>query len=88
MNPDHLFLGDGSANMQDCAAKGRLGFQLAPRCGEDHGCSKLRIREVKAIREAFRAGGVTQADLAEQFGISPSQLNNIVHNRHWREVAV
>jgi hypothetical protein len=87
VNPNHLFLGDASTNMQDCAAKGRLGFQRLPRRGEDHSGSKLTASQVVSIREIFRAGGVTQQDLAERFGISPSQVNNIVHRRHWREVA-
>lgn len=28
VRPDHLFLGDRSANMKDCASKGRLNSQL------------------------------------------------------------
>ncbi len=86
VNPAHLFLGDASANMQDCAAKGRLGFQQSPRRGEDHAGSKLTARQVTQIREAFHASGVTQKELAVRFGVSASQMNNIVHCRHWKEV--
>lgn len=38
VNPDHLFLGDDAANMQDAARKGRLrgGIPRANTCGKGH----------------------------------------------------
>jgi len=47
MNPDHLFLGTGSINMQDAAAKGRLACQAG---GNNHN-AKLNESEVLRIVE-------------------------------------
>jgi len=87
VNPDHLFLGDCALNMQDCAAKGRLHFQKAPRRGEEHSQAKLNSLQVTEMRELWASGGFTQKDLAKRFGISPSQATNILRYRHWRQPA-
>ncbi len=87
VRPDHLFSGDASVNMADCASKGRLNLQKKPRRGELHGCAKLTAIDVKVMRAAFAAGGLTKATLARAYGISPSQAGNILNGRHWKDAA-
>ena len=85
VNPAHLFPGDASANMQDCANKGRLNFQTHPFRGEDHAQAKLTWEQVRQIRTEFEAGGITKAALARRHGIGACQAGNILRGKHWKE---
>lgn len=61
---DHLFAGTQFDNMRDASAKGRLHVP------------KVRNRErVAAIREKWLAGGVSQIDLATEYGVHPVQIS-------------
>jgi hypothetical protein len=84
VNPDHLFLGDGALDMQDCASKGRLHFQKAPRCGEKHSQAKLTARQVAEMRELYKSGRFTKKELAGQFRISETQAGKILRHEAWR----
>jgi ribosome-binding protein aMBF1 (putative translation factor) len=83
-NPDHLFVGTKADNSADMTSKGR--HRTDPRQGEKHGMHKLTEGVVLQIRDAYAAGGATQTALAERFGMSVSQINNIVNRRHWRHI--
>lgn len=72
--PDHLFLGDDSANMRDRDIKGR------------HGSARLTSRDVRSIR-ARAAIGERQASIARDFTMTPSQISQIVHRKAWKHVA-
>ena len=80
VNPRHLFLGTQIDNIRDCVNKGRN------RCGnpkgEEHGRAKLTDDEVLAIREMKG----TEAKLAELFGVSRAQINNIRRRRSWKHL--
>jgi transposase-like protein len=39
--------------------------------------------KVRAIRAAYESGGVTQAELAARFGVSPSTVSSIVLRKTW-----
>lgn len=51
--------------------------------GEAHPNSKLTVKKVKAIRYKYSCG-VPQNVLVRQYGISKSAINNIVHNKLWK----
>lgn len=69
VNPDHLFLGDRTANMADMAAKGRA-----------RNLCDLTPDNVQAIREQH-GGGARQVELAMRYGVSQSHVSAIVGNR-------
>ena len=73
-NLEHLFLGTNQDNMLDMYRKGRGGSGRGAHSGEDHHGSKLTAKQVRAIRKAYAAGGITQVRLASQYGIAQPQI--------------
>ena len=83
VNPDHLWLGTQSQNMQDAWQKGR---GVHPDCnGEKAAWAKLTEDDVKAIRSATPEWGGFKK-LADKFGISPQALCDIRKRRTWKLV--
>lgn len=82
VRPDHLFLGTNAENTADKISKGR-------DCrGEASPSAKLTADDVEAIRSEYAAGQVRQRDLAKRFGVSRSQIGNIVRGDAWRQPEV
>lgn len=74
VNPDHLWIGDNSANQVDASRKGR------------HAHQRLDTDDVREIRRR-RAAGETGASLAREFGLSSNgYVRNIVTRRKWAHV--
>lgn len=44
---------------------------------------ETRVRRIRALRRA----GLTIRAISERFGMSHSQIGNIVRGKHWRTVA-
>lgn len=84
VNPAHLFVGTDADNVADKIRKGRARWGVLH--GEDKPQAKLTSAEVVAIREQ-RQKGATYAEILAAFGISKSQLINILSRRQWKEVA-
>lgn len=80
VKPDHLMLGTHAENMADRNRKGRA----ARLAGERHGMSKLSWAQVRAMRDAYAAGGVSYEDLMRQFGVSKPTVAGIITHRYWR----
>lgn len=74
-NVDHLWLGTQADNNADRDRKGR---QVAPK-GEAHGMVKLANHHVLAIRSDARLN----RDIADDYGISFSQVGRIKSRRAW-----
>jgi hypothetical protein len=74
VNPKHLWLGSREDNMRDASRKGRMAM------GVDHGRSKLTHQQARAIRASKK----THRELAEKYGVTPSQVSNIQLGKHWR----
>ena len=74
-NPDHLFLGTASDNMQDAYNKKR---KVQPRGGA-HTNAKLSNSEAEDIR-ALYAKGLTQMELAERYAVSQTAISRIIRN--------
>lgn len=98
VNPDHLFTGTRSDNMQDMISKGRAGWQIDPEAfrarghvlgttyrGERHAKAKLKERDVIAIRVLI-ASGVKHREIAKEYGVATSTIGNIGTRHHWRSV--
>lgn len=89
VNPNHLFLGTQTDNMQDMILKGRrpcsrLSEKSQPR-GERHGGSKLKAADVLEIRRR-RNSGERCIYLAEEFGVSRRQIRSIANRESWSHI--
>lgn len=78
----HLFLGTQQENLADMRKKGRDKVR-----GEDHGQSKLNKAAVLAIIDRYRAGGITQQKLANEYGVSQTQIGRVVRGDEWAWVS-
>lgn len=82
VNPDHLFLGDNQANVDDRERKGRH----HDASGEKNGRAKLTKGEVVAIRDRV-ATGSRIVDLAREYRVSIDTVSNIKARKAWAHVA-
>ena len=80
VKPAHLFLGTKADNTADMMAKGR-----GPT-GERQGRAKLTRAQVGAIRARYRSRqpGDTLRDLAAEYGVTFTNIWQIVHDKSWR----
>lgn len=78
VNPGHLFAGPALVNVHDMYIKGRN----AKRHGEAQSMAKLCEADVREIRR-LSADGITQAKIADQFGITRQQVSKIALKRRW-----
>lgn len=83
-NPKHLFAGTRQDNMRDMVAKGRNKFPHL--VGEQHGKHKLTFGQVNYIRERYARGNITQRVIANEVGISQSQVGRIIRGTRWKIV--
>lgn len=72
--------GSKSDNFYDALRNGRI-----DRRGEAQHNAKLTESDVLEIRDAY-ARGVTQKELAEQYGVTRGPINHIVHRTGWRHI--
>lgn len=80
VNPQHLFLGSQSDNINDAVRKGRI------PAGENHmWATKLNEFKVNVIRQLLKAGWL-QIDVAKLFKVSNTHICDIVHKRTWKHV--
>jgi len=74
VNPNHLFAGTPRTNVQDMILKGRHSH------GDSHHNAKITDEEVLIVRQLAEKG-VFLSDIAEQFGVTPGYVSEIVSNR-------
>lgn len=100
VNPDHLFLGTHSDNMQDCARKKRNAMQRHPESshfkehryhpnqGEKHRSAKLTGDKVREIRLRYSKAHHTgqQAALAREYGVGERTISAIVRHQTWKHI--
>ena len=56
------------------------------RRGAAHPQSKLNENQIREITRAYDRGGITYRELANQYGVSPSTINDILNHRTWRHL--
>ncbi len=81
VNPEHLFLGDNTDNMQDASKKGRL--KKPDNFGKwgTNGRSKLTasaVLEIKSLR-----GIISQRQIAYLYNMSKPAINHVLRGRVW-----
>jgi hypothetical protein len=79
INPDHLFLGTQTDNVQDMHAKGR--WQATYQHGEDSHLCKLTEQNVRRI---LASTDKSSRELAREFSISQRQITEIRAGRSWK----
>lgn len=78
INPDHLYFGDRSQNVNDMINRGRC---TVPRLKhENHPNAKLSWNDVNEIR---KIKGKTQKQISEKFNVSREAIKDIVNYRTW-----
>lgn len=80
VNPRHLRWGNQSENREDMR-----GHKTLPM-GEENGASRLRVDDVRRIRERILAGS-TQRAVAKEFGVGVATVCNIANRKAWAHVA-
>lgn len=78
-NPAHLLVGTHADNVADRVTRSRNAV------GEAHGIAKLTESDVAEIRNLYSAG-IYQRIIAQQFGISQSNVSYIVNHVAWQHV--
>lgn len=81
VQPSHLLIGTQAQNVADMIGRGRI-----DRSGERNNAAKLTAQDVVAIR-AKHTVGQSITNLSAEFGVSVSQVKNIVNNKQWKEVS-
>lgn len=84
VRPSHLVVGTKSDNMQDMLRRGRGGEVGSP--GELHPAHKLTEEQVLEIRRRWVDGGVSQRELAVEFGVTRGLVGHIVRRVAWRHL--
>lgn len=74
INPQHLEAGTIADNNKDRKVRGRNGRIDGQRSGR----AKLTDVQATEVRELYAAGGITQRELGEMYGITQSQVSKIV----------
>ena len=81
-NPEHLFLGSHADNTRDAVVKGR---QFLPdNRGARSANAKLSPSDVIVIRGAYSAGGVSQQQLASQYGVHQMTISKVVRGSSYK----
>jgi len=92
VNPQHLFLGTPADNIYDRDIKGRQasgarnGSKTHPEAtlrGSANGNAKLTEKNIDSIRKLYCTQKYFQRELADKFGVSQTQIHNIVVGKKW-----
>jgi hypothetical protein len=79
---EHLFEGTRADNNADMTEKGRN----ANMKGERNPAHKVTADEVREIRRRYAAGGVTQQELGNEFGLTQGIISHMIVRRTWKSV--
>jgi hypothetical protein len=83
VNPAHLMLGNQRINMVH--AFGEHGSDVFSSPGEENPNAELTSDQAREIRERYESEDVTQADLADEFGVSRSLISMVVREVLWAD---
>lgn len=84
VNPDHLFLGTNSDNMQDMLKKGRQ----PDLKGEKNPSAKLNPAKVKCIKILLGDKSKTQQEIANIYSIGRTVISDIKRGKTWSDVTI
>lgn len=78
---EHLFAGTVKENVRHMDLRGRR--VTVTKRGAEHGLAVLDEQKVRELVLRYRAGGVTQRQLALAYGVSLATINHIITGRRW-----
>ncbi len=81
VNPTHLKLGDAVQNGKEAAERKRNEYGDTHYMRRD--APKLSQTKADAIRTRYAAGGMSQSEIAREFGISQPMVCAILKGRRW-----
>jgi hypothetical protein len=82
VNPEHFKIGTYAENQREAYARGRRkGYQ-----GAEHANAKLTEEQVQHIRKWYATGGVRQADIAAEYGVSQRAISLVVRGETYAGV--
>ncbi len=81
-SPAHLRWGTREENEADKIADGTVSRQR----GAFNGRAKLDDADVLEIRRKYAAGGTSQQQCAAEYGVSSTQIRNIIYRRKWADL--
>ena len=82
INPYHIFLGTNLDNEHDKIAKGRAVYVR----GEKHGLAILNEKDAAEIKFLALEGQLSNAEIAETYGVSRDTVSNIKTGKRWAHV--
>lgn len=80
VRPSHLLADTQAGNLAGMVARGRSAR------GERSGKAKLTDVQARELVSRWRAGGVTQVTLADEYDLSKAQVCRIVGGKRWRHL--
>ena len=84
VNVEHLFLGTPADNNVDRDAKGRTRYLAGEQRGPN--VTRLTAAAVLEIRARYGGGGVSQSQLAGQYGVARTTIADVVCRRTWAHI--
>lgn len=81
VNPHHLHRGDQRMNLREAMDRGRHN-----QYGESHTEAKLSADDVRRIRDVYGSSGVTQEQLADEYGVTRDCVGKIIRRDRWDHV--
>lgn len=83
INPEHLFVGTATENMQDAKQKNRL--RCNPSKGSKNGHAKLDEEKVREIKQKI-ASGIRCTVIAREYGVGSTIIYRIKDGTGWKHV--
>ncbi len=82
VNPNHLYMGTQKDNMRDRMIWGNS----ITAAGERNGQSKLSEADVISIRNMRKYEKIRYKDIADIYGVDPSQIGYIIRRVYWKHL--
>lgn len=81
-NPDHLYAGSYSDNMQDKVKRNRQSRAQ----GENNGASKLTAEDIIEMKATYAKGGATYKEISTRFNVAEATIERAINGRSWKSV--
>lgn len=76
VNPDHMFLGDSTENMNDASIKGRMPDGIKNKNAK---LTEHQVIEIRASKLTYEALSIT-------YGVSKAKISHIKRNQSWKKL--